>query len=155
MAHEDTADLNGGTILPLLAHTSLFSVLAPEQLARVEAISRRVEYSQDEPIYDVGDSADDLFVLERGTVRFNFAWRNRTARSGHILRSGEVFGWAALLEGSQRRICTAHCISPSRVVAINGRELCSAMDQDHTLGYLVMRKLSLLITGNLTTFAAG
>lgn len=155
MVHESTADSSEGTILPLLAHTSLFSVLAPEQLARVEALSRRVDYSQDDPIYDLGDPADDLFILEKGTVRFNLAWRNRRASSGYILRSGEVFGWAALLEGPQQRICTAHCISPSRVVAIQGRELCALMDHDHTLGYLVMRKLSVLITGNLTTFAAG
>lgn len=155
MALEYTASSSKEAACHLLARTLLFSELTPEQLTKVAAIVRRVDYGRDDPIYDLGDPADDLFILERGTVRFKLGWRDRKPSGGYILRSGEVFGWAALLEGQQRRICTAHCIGSASVVAISGSQLCWLMDQDHSLGYSVMRKLSALITGNLTTFAAG
>lgn len=152
---EETASSTKEGARHLLARTSLFAELTTEQLAAVAALVRRVDYERDDPIYDLGDPADDLFILERGTVRFNLAWRERKPSGGYILRSGEVFGWAALLDPPQRRICTAHCIGSASVVAISGPQLCALMDQDHSLGYSVMHRLSALITGNLTTFAAG
>ena len=41
------------------------------------------------------------------------------------------------------------------MLAINGDQLTLMMDEDHGLGYRLMRELNELITGNLTAFASG
>jgi hypothetical protein len=41
------------------------------------------------------------------------------------------------------------------VVAIDGAELTALMDADVGLGYAMMKKLAVLLTSELTSFAAG
>jgi toluene monooxygenase system ferredoxin subunit len=72
-----------------------------------------------------------------------------------VLKRGEVFGWAALVESAHTRIATARAITPCTVLAVSGEQLTIMMDEDHSLGYRLMRQLNELITGNLTAFAAG
>jgi toluene monooxygenase system ferredoxin subunit len=88
-------------------------------------------------------------------VRFTIGLGSRSAQAGQVLRRGEVFGWAALVESAQKRIATALAITPCTVLAINGDQLTIMMEEDHTLGYRIMRELNELITGNLTAFASG
>ena len=39
-----------------------------------------------------------------------------------MLRKGEVFGWAALLDNQPRRIARARCLEHSRLLRIDGRQ---------------------------------
>lgn len=139
----------------LLAHTAFFADLTPQQLERVSHLARIEEYPQDGCIYDLGQPATDFYVLVGGIVRFTIGLGNRQTHAGQILKRGEVFGWAALVESAQKRIATALAITPCTVIAISGDQLLILMDQDHSLGYRIMKQLNVLITGNLTAFASG
>ncbi len=88
-------------------------------------------------------------------VRFTIGWGAREASAGEILRRGELFGWAALVEGAQRRIATSSCVTPCVALAIDGNGCLALMDRDNSMGYRVMKQLNLLITSTLTSFAAG
>lgn len=139
----------------LLAQTDFFAELQPLQKNLVSRLCRLVEYPQDSQIYSLGERADDFYVLIDGMVRFTITLGNRHTSAGEIIRRGEVFGWAALIEPAQLRIATAVCITPCAVLAINGNQLLELMEQDHNLGYPIMKQLNYLITGKLTAFAAG
>jgi len=139
----------------ILRHTAFFSELAPTQLERIGLLCRVESYPQEASIYTLGQAADDLYVLVDGMVRFTIGLGSRSAQGGQVLKRGEVFGWAALVESAQTRIATALAITPCTVLAINGEQLTIMMDEDHTLGYRLMRQLNELITGNLTAFASG
>ena len=139
----------------LLAQARFFSALTPAQLEPVLAIARIERFPQDTRIYNLGDNADDFFVLADGMVRFTLGLGKRETSAGEIIRRGDVFGWAALIASAQRRIATAFCLTTCEVIALNGNELIALMDNDHSLGYAVMRQLSVLLTSELTSFAAG
>jgi CRP-like cAMP-binding protein len=51
--------------------------------------------------------------------------------------------------GSGRRTVTARCTVPSRVIAIPAAELKATLEADHTLGYMIMEKLSNIISNRL------
>jgi len=139
----------------VLRHTAFFRELAPTQLERIAIICRVESYPRDASIYTLGQAADDLYVLVDGMVRFTIGMGSRSTQGGQVLKRGEVFGWAALVESAQTRIATALAITPCMVLAMNGEQLSIMMDEDHTLGYRLMRQLNELITGNLTAFASG
>lgn len=139
----------------ILARAGIFTDLAPAQLDRVAELCRLEEHAQDNRIYNLGDAAVDLYVLVDGTVRFTIGIGPRQASAGEIIRRGEVFGWAALVEGAQRRIATAYCLTPAMVLAVDGNALLGLMDGDTGMGYRVMKRLACLITGKLTASAAG
>ena len=139
----------------VLGEARFFSGLAKIQLGRVAALGRMRSFPQDTRIYTVGDAVDDFYVLADGMVRFTLGLGKRETSAGDIIRRGEVFGLAPLVEGQPRRIATAYCLTPCEVVAIDGAALMALMESDSAIGYALMKKLAVLLTSELVAFAAG
>ena len=139
----------------VLAEARFFSGLTKAQLARVAALACLRAFPQDTRIYTIGDAVDDFYVLADGMVRFTLGLGKRETSAGDIIRRGEVFGWAPLVEGQPRRIATAYCLTPCEVVALDGSALSSLMESDASLGHALMKKLAVLLTSELVAFAAG
>jgi CRP-like cAMP-binding protein len=139
----------------ILAQTVFFRDLDESQIERVADLAEMQEYVGGQQIYRIGEPAKAVYVLVAGTVRMAIAYGSRNANAGDVVRRGEVFGWAALTPRCNLRIATASCVTPCRVLAVDGAGLISLMEQDHTLGYFVMKQLTQLITGTLTAFAGG
>ena len=66
-----------------------------------------------------------------------------------MLRKGEVFGWAALLEDQPRRIAKPACVEKSTLLRLNGEEVLRVLSEEPASGYVVMRQLSMLITKHM------
>ncbi len=124
---------------------ALFTGASEATLTELAALARREEYDPGAAIYVVGDPADDFFVLDSGRVEFRIGRDERTSPAGFMLRKGEVFGWAALLDGHPRRIASARCLERSAVLRIDGKRTLKALEADPASGYLVMKRLSALI----------
>ena len=139
----------------VLGQARFFSGLSAAQLGRVAALGRMRTFPQDTRIYTIGDAVDYFYVLAEGMVRFTLGLGKRDTTAGDIIRRGDVFGWAPLVEGHSRRIATAYCLTACSVVAIDGNELVALMDAELALGYALMKKLAVLLTSELTSFAAG
>ncbi len=137
-----------------LRQTDLFKGLAEGTLEAVGRLARSQTFEEGSVIYKPGDPADDLCVLESGRVQFTIGHDDRMRPAGFSLRVGEVFGWAALLDGQPTRIATATCLERSTVLLIRGRELLKVLEGDPAAGYLVMRRLASLITHHLTPAGA-
>jgi toluene monooxygenase system ferredoxin subunit len=132
----------------------LFAGLPEGTLAQINALARREEYQQGGALYEVGDPADDFYVLESGRVEFLIGRDERTSPAGFMLRKGEVFGWAALLESQPVRIAKATCFERSTLLRINGKRVLNVLEADPASGYLVMRRLSSLIARYLAASGA-
>ena len=139
----------------VLGQARFFSGLSEAQLARVAALGRMRSFPPDTRIYTVGDAVDDFYVLADGMLRFTLGLGKRETSAGEIIRRGEVFGWAPLVEGHSRRIATAYCLTACEVVAIEGTALSALMAADVALGFALMKKLAVLLTSELVAFAAG
>ena len=139
----------------LLGEARFFAGLTKSQLERVARIARMRSFPQDTRIYTVGDAVDDFYVLAEGMLRFTLGLGKRDTSAGDIIRRGEVFGWAPLVEGHARRIATAYCLTACEVVAIDGAALTRLMEADSDLGFRLLKKLAVLLTSELVAFAAG
>ena len=132
----------------------LFAGIAEGTVAQINALAQREEHPQGGTLYDVGDPADDFYVLESGRVEFLIGRDERTRPAGFMLRKGEVFGWAALLESQPVRIAKATCLERSTLLRINGKRVLNVLEADPASGYLVMRRLSSLIARYLASSGA-
>ncbi len=139
----------------VLAEARFFSGLSQEQRTQVAALARVRTFPQDTRIYTIGDAVDDFYVLAEGMVRFTLGLGKRETSAGDIIRRGDVFGWAPLVEGQPRRIATAYCLTACAVVVIDGAKLMELMESEASLGYALMKKLAVLLTSELVAFAAG
>src|SRR5256885_7075549 len=154
-ASAKSSEQSAANPLGVLEQARFFSGLTPAQLARIAALGRLRSFPQDTRIYTVGDAVDDFYVLADGMLRFTLGLGKRDTAAGDIIRRGEVFGWAPLVEGHARRIATAYCLTACEVVAIDGAALNRLMEADSDPGFRPMKKLAVLLTSELVAFAAG
>lgn len=129
----------------------LFVGISDKTLAGIMGLAKKEEFSTGSMLYNFGDPADDFLVLESGRVEFLIGRDERLSPAGFMLRKGEVFGWAALLENQPQRIARATCLEQSRLLRINGKQALQVLENDPASGYLVMRRLSSLIARYLTS----
>ena len=142
-------------VVQVLSGSAFFADLTDQQLGALAQLFRLEKYSEASEIYTLGQQAADFYVLVEGLVSFTIGRGNRHASGGEVIRSGQVFGCAALIEGAQRRIATAYCMTPCKLLSADGTALMRAMDRDHSMGFNMMKQLTRLITGELTAFASG
>jgi toluene monooxygenase system ferredoxin subunit len=124
--------------------------VSPGSLAGIARIAERESFDEGDPIYQLGDPATDLFIVESGRIRFTLGVGNRGGTSGSVISEGQVVGWAAVLEDQPRRLATALCLEDSKVIRINGAKLLAIFDGDTASGYAVMRRLATMIAHDLT-----
>jgi toluene monooxygenase system ferredoxin subunit len=134
-----------------LSAAELLAGISAPTLQALTALAKAEQFEAGCAVYEVGDTADDFFILEAGRVEFLIGRDERVSPAGFMLRKGEVFGWAALLENQPRRIARATCLEPSQVLRINGKAALHVIENDPASGYLVMRRLSALIARYLVS----
>ena len=132
----------------------LFNGLAAGTIDALTALARRESYAPGEVLYRPGDPADDFFVLDDGRVEFLVGRGDRTAPGGFMLKKGEVFGWAALLDGHPARIASARCLESASLLRINGKAALGVLEGDPAAGFVVMRRLAALIARYLASSGA-
>ena len=132
----------------------LFNGIGAGTLEALTALAAREEFAEGSVIYKLGDPADDFFVLESGRVEFQIGRGDRVNPAGFMLRKGEVFGWAALLENQPQRIASARALEKSVLLRINGKQALKVLGSDAASGYVAMRRLAGLIARFLTAAGA-
>ena len=110
-------------------------------LEKLSALAKKESHPAGAQLYDKGDPADDFFVLDSGRVQFLIG----RDPAGFMLKKGEIFGWAALLESHPQRIASARVIEDAVVLRINGRQALALLESDPASGYVAMRRLAGLI----------
>jgi len=123
----------------------LFNGIGPATLEALAQLAKREEFAEGAVLYKPGDPAQDFFVLESGRVEFQIGRDARANRAGFMLRKGEVFGWAALLENHPQRIAGARALENSVLLRVNGKQALKLLESDPASGFVVMRRLSALI----------
>lgn len=133
----------------------LFRGVGAETLAKLAALARTESHAAGEMIYNPGDAAEEFYVLDAGRVEFLLGRGEGAAPDGFMLRKGELFGWAALLEGYPQRIAGARCLETSTLLHINGKAALGVLESDPAAGFTVMRRLSGLIARYLASRGSG
>jgi CRP-like cAMP-binding protein len=129
----------------ILKNCELFQDLPDGMLQTIAGLARTVKFEEGDNIYQLGDDANDLYLLESGRIRLSMGVGNRPEGSGSVIMPGSVFGWAALLEDQPRRVATASCLEDSALGVIQGARLLALFDKEKTAGYFVMRRLATMI----------
>ena len=152
----------------LLANFKFFSDVAP---GTVEMIARKGEVLKLEPeevVFHYKEPAEHLYGLLKGEIDLSIVFTDRVLKTDieyeesiqaslveeekwivvDTVYPGQVFGWASLV-GPGFRTVTAQCTEASRVIAIPAVEFKAMLEEDHTLGYKIMTKLSHIISNRL------
>jgi len=137
-------------MLDMLKRTMPFQVVSDALLRKLATLGWQVNYESGAVLYDVGDKADDIFIIVSGKVEHALEPGVHARRPVQILGAGDVFGWAALLNRYPSRLAKAVCTEATEIIRINGDELLRILESDPDSGDVVMSRFATMITRDYT-----
>ena len=152
----------------LLSDFKFFSEVQPDSLEAIARLGEIVEYNSGDAIFRFDEPAIYLYGLIEGEVDLSLVFRDKVLKTEieyeeaiqasmvekeksivvDTVYPGQVFGWASLV-GPARRTVTAHCAQASRIITLPAAELRTMFDANPALGYVIMSKLSDIISKRL------
>jgi CRP-like cAMP-binding protein len=152
----------------LLTGFSFFSDVDSDSLEAISKRGRILEFNAEDVIFRYQAPSTHFYGLLEGQVDLILVFKDKVLKTDieyeeaiqasmvdeekeiivDTVAPGQVFGWSSLV-GPGKRTVMAQCSEASRVIAIPADELKAMFDRDHTLGYIVMRRLSGIIARRL------
>jgi CRP/FNR family transcriptional regulator, cyclic AMP receptor protein len=127
----------------VLRGIDLFEGLSEEQLAKVAQICMEKQYCSGQMIALEGAAGDELYIITQGFVEVLIGQRpNATARVVVSLGHGQIIGEMALLDQGPRSASVRATTDPTTLQVIRREDFEALCEQDHRIGYLVMRNLA-------------
>ncbi len=129
-----------------LEAVGLFQGITAASLQRVSALGKEESHAPGVFLFQRGDPARSLYVLEAGRVRL------KIGETGHVAllhcNPGDVVGWTSLT-GHESHFASAECIDAVTVLKFEAAALAGLLEQDPASGLHFYRALSALIGGRL------
>jgi CRP-like cAMP-binding protein len=119
-----------------------------DKLAEIAAI-RHVEAG--EQLFREGEKEDNLYIVIEGRIALEIFVPHRGRIRIGTVESMEVFGWSSVTPIVHQRTASAFVVLTSLLVVFNSEKLRNLCDEDHDLGYVVMRRLANVIASRLLT----
>ena len=133
----------------LLRRAMPFQMVSDELLRDIAKLAKSRSYARGDMIYDVGDEADDIQIVASGSVQHTLHYSadgSQGAGLEKVMRSGDVFGWAAVFEGQRGRLAKTVCLERTELMQINGADLISLIRRSPANGDVIISRFATLIT---------
>lgn len=107
----------------------------------IAGCATNVRFKAEEFLYREGDEANNFFVLREGKVAIEAFSPKRGAITIQTLTTGDVLGWSWLFPPYHAHF-GVRAIEPTRALCLDGKCLRNKCEQDHDLGYELMKRFS-------------
>lgn len=130
----------------LLRRAMPFQTVSDELLREIAKLATWQSCARGDVVYDRGDVADDIHIVASGAVQHTMRVDDQDTDHERMMRAGDVFGWAAVLEGQRRRLARTVCVERTELIRIPGQRLIDLLKRMPTGGDVVMTRFATMIT---------
>ena len=131
-----------------LKNAEIFDSLTDEELAKILPCCEEITLGKNTPIFMEKDPAEFFYTLTEGTVsvRYKLPFKNSNdEQTIASISSGSAFGWSSL-QPSRSYTLSAYCVDDiCKAVRINQKDLFEIFENNHSIGYKVMKNLARLV----------
>jgi CRP-like cAMP-binding protein len=137
-----------------LKQYKLFKGFSEEQIKKLADIATEESYKAGFQLWEKGDPAKNLYLLESGKIVLAMGAYMGTAKppmqvTVDLITKGDAMGWSAIIEPYVYTL-GARCIDDSKVIVFDAAKLRELLNKDSTLGYEFMRATAKVIATRLT-----
>jgi CRP/FNR family cyclic AMP-dependent transcriptional regulator len=132
----------------LISGSPVFAGLAPRHLALVTGCARLEHVDAGAVLFREGGPADRFFLVRKGAVALEIAAPGHDALVIETLHEGDVAGWSWLFEPHRWQF-DGRATVPTSLIAFDGACLRGKCDDDHELGYQLMRRFAASVVERL------
>jgi CRP/FNR family transcriptional regulator, cyclic AMP receptor protein len=125
-----------------------FKGLTDKQLKVIEGCAKNARFAEGKTIFVEGDPADAFYFIQEGSVSIELTMPNRPRSSVHTVGAGDVLGWSWVSPPYHWHF-NARALKPTKAIAFDARCLRSKLDDDHELGYELLKRFSEVIVQRL------
>lgn len=128
----------------ILEAVELFEGATPQELASVAALCQERTYTKGDIVTTQGEPGAELFVVFEGFVEVLRAGGTpeQAPRTVVHLGSGQIFGEMALVDRGPRSATVKAASDETRVLVISQDDFERLCEQNHHLGFVVMRNIA-------------
>jgi CRP/FNR family transcriptional regulator, cyclic AMP receptor protein len=135
----------------MLRRIPWFVELEQSQLDRLATIATLYQYEAGDFVFKEGDREDCLYVLLEGQVVLEVEVPTRGQIQFYTAEILDVIGWSSMTPIVRQRTASARAVCPSALIGFNNKLLEQMCDEDHELGYIIMRRLANVVANRLLT----
>lgn len=136
------------TIRDIVSETDVFAGLAERHLELIAGCGWLAHFEAGAFVFREGEPADRFYVLRRGRATLEVAAPGRGAISVQTLRAGDTLGWSWLFPPYRWQL-DARAVEPLHTAAFDGACLRGKCEEEHELGYQLMRRFAELMLQSL------
>ncbi len=133
-------------ISAVLRRAMPFQTVSDDMLRDIARLATSRSYARGDMVYDWGDEADDIHIVASGSVQHLLRLDADATAVEKVMHSGDVFGWAAVLDGQRRRLAKTVCLERTEVIQIRGHDLMKLINRSPATGDVVMSRFATMIT---------
>lgn len=131
-----------------LAAAQFLHELSAEDLDKVAGIASAESYEAEAVLYQEGEISRTLHVVSSGRVALDMCMPRQGCTRILTVGPGELLGWSALLNDGTMTV-RATAVEPTILVALPARELQQLCDDDHDVGYVILRQVAVALSRRL------
>ncbi len=129
------------TIDQLITESETFEGMAPEHLQLIAGCARNEHITAGTVLLRESEPADRFYLIRHGVVALEVDAPGRGPLQIQTLEEGEVVGWSWLF-APHRWSMDGRAVSDCSVVAFDGACLRGKCEDDHELGYQLMKRFA-------------
>lgn len=133
---------------PILHDTAFFQGLDPKHVALLAGCAKNVRFNAGELLCKLGAPANEFYVLRQGRVVVEIDAAHKGVIAMQTLEVGEIVGWSWLFP-PYRWNFDVRAGELVRALSLDATCLRRKCDEDHDLGYEMMKRFSAVMVDRL------
>lgn len=136
------------TLERILAEHPFLQGMVKAQLKLLVGCASNVRFEQGEYLFREGEEANCFYILRHGRVSLETFAPEKGAITIQTLGEGEILGWSWLVP-PHRWSYDGRALELTRAISLDGKCLRGKCEEDHDLGYEILRRFSVIISQRL------
>jgi CRP-like cAMP-binding protein len=128
-----------------------FVDLSQNQLECLSSIATLHELDAGDVLFQEGDREDFLYILLEGQVLLEVEVPTRGKVQMYTAEVLDILGWSSMTPVMRQRTATAQAERRCLLLGFNSKFLQQLCEEDHDLGYIIMRRLANVVANRMMT----
>lgn len=136
-----------------LSKCDIFSRLSSSELEKIASTTVEVQYEAGSTLFEEGDAATELFILQEGKVALQMTLLKEQAQMSRritvdVSSSNEIVGWSAIVEPYIYTL-SAVCLQKISALSISSVALRQLLEDDPKIGFAFVSGLLKVVASRL------
>jgi len=136
---------NRADLIEAIQNIPWFLDLKPTQIERLVGIAGIRQVAEGELLFREGDREGTMYIILEGQVKLESYVPSYGSLYVYTADPLDILGWSSMTPVVRQRTAGGRALSPVKLLTFESEALRRMCDEDHDLGYLIMKRLANLV----------